>query len=107
MTAATASRPLSVVAASGWVQEVRIGEGGGFAAAFPWRGVYAVEVSHVDRTRCTRGGKAYDVEAFATTLSLAQTEGLGLPPSAAKPNGGNPSHRPPHPASEPYLVITR
>ena len=80
---------VSVVAASGWVQEVRTDEAGGFTAAFPWRSVYALEVAHADRTPGTRAGRAYDVVNFVTTLSLARADGLEPPPPppAAKPNG--------------------
>lgn len=53
-----------------------------------YKGLYAIEVSHTDRTPGSRDGKPIDVTSFVTTLSFVSLDGLApLPrPPAAKPN---------------------
>lgn len=84
-----AKAKVSVVAASGWMQEATTDEAGAFSAGFPWRGAYAIEVAHADRTPGIRDGKTFEATNFVTTLSLVRADGLEPPPPppAAKPNG--------------------
>lgn len=84
-----AKAKVKVIAASGWEREARTDEAGLFEASFPWKGLYALEVHHADRTPGTRGSEAYDLTNFVTTLTFTQDSGLEPPPPppAAKPNG--------------------
>jgi hypothetical protein len=76
-----AKAKVNVVAASGWMQEMRADDSGNFKASFPWKGLYAIEVQHADSTPGERNGKAYDLVNFVTTLSLVVPTGLeSLPP---------------------------
>jgi hypothetical protein len=49
------------MAASGWAREARTDETGTFEAEFPWKGSYAIEVSHADPTPGNRGGQAFEL----------------------------------------------
>lgn len=84
-----AKAKVEIIAASGWVREARTGQDGSFEASFPWKGLYAVEVSHADRTPGSRDGQPYDLTNFVTTLSFVQPSGLDpLPlPPPTKHNG--------------------
>lgn len=79
---------VEIVALSGWGLERKTGEDGTFAAAFPWKGHYVIEVKHTDETPGTRKDEAYDAAMFVTSLSFAKADGLDSPaaPPAAKPN---------------------
>lgn len=83
-----AKAKVDVVAAFGWSRELHTDAEGRFKVALPWRGVYAFEVHHADRTPGKRGEEAYDTASYVTTLTLVQAEGLDMPPlpPAAKPN---------------------
>jgi hypothetical protein len=80
-----AKTKVEIIAASGWVREVRTGEDGTFEAAFPWKSLYAIEVQHPDRTPGSRDGQAFDMTNFVTTLSYMQPTGLEPPPPPAPP----------------------
>ena len=71
---------VGVVAASGWSQEHRSDDQGLFSVALPWKGTYVVEVSYSDKTPGSRGGEAYDIANYATTLTLTQPAGIEPPP---------------------------
>jgi uncharacterized GH25 family protein len=79
---------VKIIASSGWMREVRSDGEGMFEVAFPWKGVYVVDVSHSDPTPGSRDGEAFNVTNYVTTLSFAPTSGLEpLPlPSPATPN---------------------
>jgi hypothetical protein len=78
---------VGAVAAFGWSKEVYTDEEGRFEVALPWRGAYAFEVHHTDRTPGKRGEEAYDTASYVTTLTLVQAQGIDMPPfPAAKPN---------------------
>jgi len=78
---------VGAVAAFGWSRESYTDEDGRFEVALPWRGAYAFEVHHTDRTAGRRGEEAYDTASYVTTLTLVQAQGIDMPPSpAAKPN---------------------
>ena len=83
-----AKAKVKVIAASGWEREVQTSESGTFEAAFPWKGAYAIEVGHSDKTPGNRSGQPYDQTYFVTTLTVVQPTGLEPPPppAAAKPN---------------------
>lgn len=82
-----AKAKVGMVAAFGWSRESYTDEEGRFEVALPWRGAYAFEVHHTDRTPGKRGGEAYDTASYVTTLTLVQAEGIDMPPSpAGKPN---------------------
>jgi uncharacterized GH25 family protein len=79
---------VSILAASGWVQEHHADERGKLTVTAPWKGAYVVLVRHSDPTPGQRptadGSEAYDVASYATTLSFVQPEGLiGPPPPVA------------------------
>lgn len=80
---------VSVMAASGWARELRTDDAGAFQVELPWKGAYAIEVSHADHTPGNRGGQSFDLTNFVTTLSFVQLTGLEplAPPPAAKPHG--------------------
>src|SRR5262249_43821608 len=79
---------VNVMAASGWARELRTDDAGSFQVEFPWKGPYAIEVSHADQTPGNRGGQAFDLANFVTTLSFVQRSALDPvpPPPAAKPH---------------------
>jgi hypothetical protein len=78
---------VAAVAAFGWSMEAYTDGEGRFEVVLPWRGAYAFEVHHTDRTPGTRGEEAYDMASYVTTLTLLQAQGIDMPPSAAaKPN---------------------
>ncbi len=85
---ALAKAKVSVVAAFGWSREFHTDEEGRIEVTLPWRGAYAFEVHHSDRTPGKRGDEAYDTTAYVTTLTLTQAQGMDMPPlpPAAKPN---------------------
>ncbi len=79
---------VEVIALSGWARQVTTDAQGEFRIAFPWKGLYAIEVRHTDRTPGERDGQKYDVASFVTTLTFIQPAGLESPPAppAAPPN---------------------
>ena len=85
-----AKAKVSIMAASGWVREVRADQTGTFEAEFPWKGSYVIQVSHPDPTPGSRGGESFELTNFVTTLSLVQPTGLEplAPPPAARPSAG-------------------
>lgn len=79
---------VEVVAQSGWARTVHAGKDGRFSAALPWKGLYALEVRHTDKSGAERDGQKVDSASYVTTLTLALDDGLApLPaPPAAAPN---------------------
>lgn len=79
---------VEVVAAFGWSKTLYTDESGSFEIALPWRGAYAFEVQHADKTAGKRGEEAYDTASYVTTLTLVQAQGAEMPPLPApgKPN---------------------
>jgi len=86
--AALPKAKVNVIAVSGWSRELRTGEDGTFDISLPWKGVYAIEVSHTDRVPRQIDGVSIDQTSFVTTLSFTQANGLeSLPrPPSAKPS---------------------
>ncbi len=76
-----AKAKLELKAESGWQRELHTDENGAFTAALPWRGMYAIEIEHLDTRAGGEGANAYDRKRFVTTLSFRVTEGLEGPPA--------------------------
>jgi uncharacterized GH25 family protein len=72
---------LNVELASGWELPRVTDEQGKFSLALPWAGAYVIDVRHLDSTPGERGGVAYDVANYRTTLSLLQLRGLKQAPA--------------------------
>ena len=85
-----AKAKVEVVAAFGWSKDAYTDGDGSFEMALPWRGLYALEVHHSDKTPGKRGEEAFDIASYVTTLTLVQAQGLAMPPRPAqvlgKPN---------------------
>lgn len=81
---------VEVVAAFGWSKDAYTDADGSFEMTLPWRGLYALEVHHVDKTPGKRGEEAFDTASYVTTLTLVQGQGIDMPPRPAqvlgKPN---------------------
>ena len=76
---------VAVVAASGWMQEIRAGEDGKLMISMPWAGSYVMEVKQLDAGG-DRAGEPYDKITYVTSLTMQQTSGLAAlptPPAAA------------------------
>jgi hypothetical protein len=41
----------------------------------PWKSVYVLEASHLDKTGSERAGKAYATATYVTSLTVTQTSG--------------------------------
>lgn len=82
-----AKAKVEVIAAFGWSKEMQTAGDGSFEIALPWRGAYAFEVQHTDRSAGKRGDEAYDTASYVTTLTLTRTRGTEMPPlpAAGKP----------------------
>lgn len=79
---------VEVVTPSGWARTVHAGKDGRISVALPWKGTYALEVHHTDKSGAERDGVKADTASFVTTLTLALDEGLAPLPAApaATPN---------------------
>jgi hypothetical protein len=82
-----AKAKVEVIAAFGWSKELATADDGSFEIELPWRGAYAIEVQHTDRSAGKRGDETYDVASYVTTLTLARTRGVEMP---SLPAGGKP-----------------
>lgn len=74
---------------AGWAQNLRTDEAGKTLLALPWKGVYLVQVEHLDATAGERsspdkGAQKYDVARFVSTLTLTQTQGVSSLPRPAR-----------------------
>ncbi len=83
-----AKAKVTVVAESGWTQQLSSDEQGMFKVALPWKSGYAVEVVHADATPGVHGADQYAVTTYVTTLSIRRNTGLAAP---AAPAGATPS----------------
>lgn len=85
-----AKAKVEVVAAFGWSKDAYTDGDGSFEMALPWRGLYAMEVHHADKTPGKRGDEVFDTASYVTTLTLVQGQGIEMPPRPAqvlgKPN---------------------
>ncbi|QTD44143.1 DUF4198 domain-containing protein [Ottowia testudinis] len=79
---------VEVVTPSGWRQERHTDASGKFSAPLPWRGPYALELSHRDNQPGERAGDRYDRASYVTTLTVYQPTGIAPLPAgpAAQPN---------------------
>jgi hypothetical protein len=79
---------VEVIALSGWARQMTTDAQGAFTLTLPWKGLYAIEVRHTDRTPGERDGHKFDVASFVTTLTFIHASGLESPPAppAAPPN---------------------
>lgn len=79
---------VTVITASGWVQEHHAGDDGSFQVRLPWRGTYVFELSHSDTSGGERDGQRFDRATYVTSLTLVQHKGLAPLPAApvAPPN---------------------
>lgn len=75
-----AKAKVEIVAAFGWSKSEYTDESGSFEITLPWRGAYAFEVRHADKTPGKRGEEAYDTASYVTTLTLVQASGAEMPP---------------------------
>lgn len=71
---------VQVVAAFGWGRELQADKSGVFSVSLPWKGAYALEVKHTDKSGGQRDGQAWDVGMFVTTLSFNVVQGMEAPP---------------------------
>ncbi len=76
-----AKAEVTVVAESGWSQEMKTSAQGLVQVNLPWNSLYAVEVHHTDNSSGKRDDEAYALSSFATTLTIRTTK--GLPPAPA------------------------
>jgi hypothetical protein len=76
-----AKAKLELIAESGWKKELQSDEQGTFTAALPWRGIYVIEIEHVDAKAGGEGAGAYDRKRFVTSLSFKVARGLEGPPA--------------------------
>jgi uncharacterized GH25 family protein len=83
-----AKTKVEVIALSGWTRQVTTDAQGVFTVLLPWKGLYAIEARHTDRTPGSRGDEKYDAASFVTTLTFVHATGLDSPPAPppAKPN---------------------
>ena len=96
---------VTIVVAAGWSKEASADDEGLVRFDLPWRGLYLLETSRIDRTPGERDGAAgkerYDGVNHVTTLVVRQSTGIEPLPAgpAAAPN---PPPRPdPRPGSNP------
>lgn len=75
---------VDVVAAFGWSKDAYTDGDGSFEMALPWRGLYAMEVHHADKTPGKRGEEAFDTASYVTTLTVVQGQGIEMPPRPAQ-----------------------
>lgn len=71
---------VELMAASGWSRQLRADKNGLLRLSLPWRGLYALELKHVDRSGGERAGQRHDVASYVTTLSFRLEQGLEPPP---------------------------
>lgn len=79
-----AKAKVEVVAAFGWSKDAYTDGDGSFEMPLPWRGLYAMEVHHADKTPGKRGEEAFDTASYVTTLTLVQGQGFAMPPRPAQ-----------------------
>lgn len=79
---------IEVIALSGWTRQMTTDAQGMFTVVLPWKGLYAIEARHTDRTPGNRGDEKYDAASFVTTLTFVHASGLDSPPAPppVKPN---------------------
>lgn len=71
---------VELMAASGWSRQLRADKNGLLRLNLPWRGLYALELKHVDRSGGERAGQRHEVASYVTTLSFRLEQGLEPPP---------------------------
>jgi hypothetical protein len=76
-----AKAKLELIAESGWKKELQADEQGAFTATLPWRGIYVIEIEHVDAKAGGEGAGAYDRKRFVTSLSFRTAQGMEGPPA--------------------------
>jgi len=76
-----AKAKLELKAESGWQRELQTDEQGAVTVALPWRGIYVIEIEHVDTKAGGEGAGAYDRQRFVTSLSFKVAEGAEGPPA--------------------------
>lgn len=79
-----ADAKVEVLSPSGWKRELTTDAEGTVRVDLPWKGPWAVEVHHTDKTPGQRPGatgpEPYDVAQFVTTLTFDQPTGPKAPP---------------------------
>lgn len=82
-----AGAKVEVVSAAGWKREFKTDDQGLFTVDLPWKGLWAIEVQHTDKTPGERPGASgpekYDVAMFVTTLTFEQPTGPKQPAPVA------------------------
>jgi hypothetical protein len=87
-----ADATVEVIAPSGWKRELKTDANGTVRVDLPWKGPWAIEVQHTDKTPGERPGatgpEKYDVAMFVTTLTFEQPTGA-KPPATVPPSKGH------------------